>query len=61
MGINTESAAVSATEQVEQEASQLGRRLYPDEVAAMAVFLAGDGAGAVNGQSINVCGGICYA
>jgi NAD(P)-dependent dehydrogenase (short-subunit alcohol dehydrogenase family) len=44
-------------EQIESEASPLGRRLYPEEVAAMAVFLAGEQAGAINGQLINVCGG----
>lgn len=44
-------------EQLEAEASPLGRRLLPDEVAAVVAFLASDAAGAVNGQLINVCGG----
>lgn len=43
--------------QIETEASPLGRRLAPEEVAAMAIFLASDQAGAMNGQLINVCGG----
>jgi NAD(P)-dependent dehydrogenase (short-subunit alcohol dehydrogenase family) len=44
-------------EEIEAAASPLGRRLVPDEVAPLAVFLAGDGAAAINGQLINVCGG----
>jgi NAD(P)-dependent dehydrogenase (short-subunit alcohol dehydrogenase family) len=44
-------------EQLEAEASPLGRRLLPDEVAAVVAFLSSDAAAAVNGQSINVCGG----
>ena len=47
-------------EQLEAAASPLGRRLLPEEVAALAVFLAGDEAAAINGQSFNVCGGICF-
>ncbi|MEE3372922.1 MAG: SDR family NAD(P)-dependent oxidoreductase [Planctomycetota bacterium] len=47
-------------EQLEAAASPLGRRLLPEEVAALAVFLAGDEASAINGQSFNVCGGICF-
>jgi NAD(P)-dependent dehydrogenase (short-subunit alcohol dehydrogenase family) len=43
--------------QIEAAASPLGRRLVPDEIAPLAVFLAGDDAGAINGQLINVCGG----
>ncbi|MGE0758580.1 MAG: SDR family NAD(P)-dependent oxidoreductase [Pirellulaceae bacterium] len=43
--------------QLELEASPLGRRILPDEVAAVVAFLASDAAGAVNGQCINVCGG----
>ncbi len=42
---------------LESNASPLGRRLVPDEVAALAVFLASDGACAINGQLLNVCGG----
>ena len=44
-------------EQLEAESSPLGRRLLPDEVAAVVAFLSSDAALAVNGQSINVCGG----
>jgi NAD(P)-dependent dehydrogenase (short-subunit alcohol dehydrogenase family) len=43
--------------EIEAGASPLGRRLLPDEIAPLAVFLAGDGAAAINGQLINVCGG----
>ena len=42
---------------LEAQASPLGRRLTTEEVAAVALFLASDGAAAVNGQLINVCGG----
>jgi NAD(P)-dependent dehydrogenase (short-subunit alcohol dehydrogenase family) len=43
--------------QIEAEGSPLGRRLLPEEVAAMAVFRAGEQAGAIHGQCIYVCGG----
>ncbi len=43
--------------QLEAEASPLGRRILPEEVAAAVEFLAGDGANAINGQLLNVCGG----
>jgi NAD(P)-dependent dehydrogenase (short-subunit alcohol dehydrogenase family) len=43
--------------QLEAESSPLGRRILPDEVAAAVTFLAGDGANAINGQLLNVCGG----
>lgn len=46
--------------ELEQSASPLGRRLLPEEVAALAVFLASDAAAAINGQSFNVCGGLCF-
>ena len=45
-------------EQLEKSASPLGRRLEPEEIAALAVFLASDEARAINGQSIRVCGGM---
>ena len=44
-------------EQLEAKASPLGRRITPEEIAPLAVFLASDGASAINGQLINVCGG----
>ncbi len=42
---------------LESQSSPLGRRLTPEEIAACALFLAGDEAAAINGQLINVCGG----
>ena len=36
----------------------MGRILEPDEVAPLAVYLAGDDAKMVTGQAINVCGGM---
>lgn len=42
---------------LEASASLLGRRLEPAEIASLAAYLAGDAAGAINGQAINVCGG----
>jgi NAD(P)-dependent dehydrogenase (short-subunit alcohol dehydrogenase family) len=47
----------------EQERIQtlLGRRLEPEEIAPLAVYLASDAAAAVTGQAINVCGGVLMA
>ena len=47
----------------EQETTQtlLGRRLEPDEIAPLAVYLASDMAGVVTGQAYNVCGGVLMA
>lgn len=42
---------------LEAQASPLGRRITADEVAAAVEFFAGDGAAAINGQTLNVCGG----
>ena len=36
----------------------LGRLCLPDEVAALVHFLAADDCGYVNGQLINLCGGM---
>ncbi len=44
-------------EQLEAEASPLGRRITPKEVAFTVAFLADEQATAINGQMINVCGG----
>jgi ketoreductase len=44
----------------EQERIQtlLGRRLEPEEISPMAVYLASDAARGVTGQAFNVCGGL---
>jgi len=44
-------------EKLEAESTPLKRRLEPEEIASLAVYLAGDDARAINGQTINVCGG----
>jgi NAD(P)-dependent dehydrogenase (short-subunit alcohol dehydrogenase family) len=36
----------------------IGRRLEPDEIAPLAVYLASDGAAAMTGQAINIDGGV---
>ena len=46
--------------ELEEEASLLGRRFLPQEVASLAVFLAGEEANAINAHSLNVCGGVCF-
>ena len=43
--------------ELEAAASPLGRRLVPEEIATLAVYLASDGSRAIQGQLINVCGG----
>lgn len=48
---------VSFQEQ-EQIQTPLGRRLEPEEIAPLAVYLASDAARAVTGQAFNVCGGV---
>ena len=44
-------------EELEAGSTPLKRRLEPEEIATLAVYLAGEGSGAINGQAINVCGG----
>ncbi|MDP7019735.1 MAG: SDR family oxidoreductase [Pirellulaceae bacterium] len=48
----------TTVEDLEAQASPLGRRIQPDEVASMSVYLTGDDASGINGQLINVCGGV---
>ena len=48
---------VSAAKSALAKDNPMGRLVAPDEVAAAAVFLASDGAAAINGQSIIVDGG----
>ena len=45
-------------EEQERIQTPLGRRLEPDEIAPLAVYLASDAARAVTGQAFNVCGGL---
>lgn len=44
-------------EELEEQSTPLGRRLVPEEIASLVAYLARDEACAINGQSINVCGG----
>lgn len=44
-------------EEIEASCTPLGRRLEPEEIAPLAVFLASDAARAITGQAYNVCGG----
>jgi NAD(P)-dependent dehydrogenase (short-subunit alcohol dehydrogenase family) len=39
----------------------IGRRLEPEEIAPLAVYLASDAAAAVTGQAFNICGGIAMS
>lgn len=48
-------------EEIERGATLLGRRLEPDEVSPLAVYLASDDAAAMSGQSINIDGGVLMA
>ncbi len=45
-------------ETIEQSLTPIGRRLEPDEVSPLAVYLASDEARMVTGQAWNVCGGM---
>jgi NAD(P)-dependent dehydrogenase (short-subunit alcohol dehydrogenase family) len=48
----------------EEQANSLtliGPRLEPEDIAPLAVYLAGDDAHMVTGQAMNICGGICMS
>lgn len=45
-------------QQHEQSQSLVGGRLVPDDIAPMAVYLAGDEARMITGQGFNICGGL---
>lgn len=45
-------------EDLEKGLTPIGGRLVPEDIAPLAVYLAGDGARAVTGQAYNVCGGL---
>ena len=48
-------------EEQEKSLTPMGRRIEPDEVAPLAVYLAGDEARMMTGQALNLDGGICMA
>jgi 3-hydroxybutyrate dehydrogenase len=48
-------------EEQEQSMTLVGRRLEPDEIAPLAVYLASDDARMMTGQALNIDGGICMA
>jgi NAD(P)-dependent dehydrogenase (short-subunit alcohol dehydrogenase family) len=48
----------TAFEQIERSLTPIGRRLEPDEIAPLAVYLASDQARMVTGQAWNICGGM---
>jgi NAD(P)-dependent dehydrogenase (short-subunit alcohol dehydrogenase family) len=48
-------------EEQERSMTLLGRRLEPDEIAPLAVYLASDDARMMTGQALNLDGGICMA
>jgi NAD(P)-dependent dehydrogenase (short-subunit alcohol dehydrogenase family) len=54
---DAERRGVSFTEQ-EASLTPIGGRLEPDDIAPMAVYLAGDAARMVTGQAFNICGGL---
>ena len=48
-------------EEVEKNLTPMGRRVEPEEIAALAVFLAGDEASSITGQAYNVdCGQVMF-
>ncbi len=48
-------------EEQEKTMTGLGRRLVPEEIAPLAVYLASDDAATMTGQSLNIDAGICMA
>ena len=48
----------TSVEQLEARVTPLGRRLEPDEIAPLAVYLASDDSAAMTGQAINIDGGV---
>ena len=48
-------------EEQERSMTLLGRRIEPEEVAPLAVYLAGDDARMMTGQALDLDGGICMA
>lgn len=44
-------------DELERRLTPIGRRLAPEEIAPLAVMLAGDESAAITGQAFNVCGG----
>lgn len=47
--------------ELERTLTPIGRRLEPEEIAPLAVYLASDAANCITGQSLNIDGGICLA
>ncbi len=45
-------------DQHEQSLTPIGGRLVPEDIAPMAVYLAGDEARMITGQAFNICGGL---
>lgn len=48
-----------SVEEIERSVNPLGRRLLPEEIAPLTLFLAQDAAGVINGQAYNIDGGAC--
>jgi NAD(P)-dependent dehydrogenase (short-subunit alcohol dehydrogenase family) len=48
-------------EEIESHITPRGSRLDPEEIAPLAVYLAGDGAAGITGQALNVDGGLFMA